>query len=136
MRPDPSVDYAVSPPVSDLALNALFMAAWPGHRARDFQAVLSHSMAYVCAYRGARLIGFVNVAWDGMTHAFLLDTTVHPDDRRQGIGKALVQQATALARARGDEWVHVDFEPHLRHFYAECGFRPSEAGVLKVAGQA
>lgn len=135
MRPDPSLEYTVSEPVNDLELNKLFTASWPEHRRRDFKAVLSHSMAYVCVYRGTELIGFVNVAWDGMTHAFILDTTVHPEHRRQGIGNELVKQAIAQARLRGVAWVHVDYEPHLKLFYAECGFRPSEAGVLKVASQ-
>ena len=136
MSPNPSIEYAVSEPVSDLELNELFTASWPAHRPRDFKAVLSHGMAYVCAYRGAKLIGFVNVAWDGKTHAFILDTTVHPEHRRQGIGKELVKQATGQARSRGVVWVHVDYEPHLKLFYAECGFRASEAGVLNVAGEA
>nr|WP_255719401.1 GNAT family N-acetyltransferase [Pelomonas sp. P8] len=117
-------------------MNELFTASWPGHRPRDFKAILSYSMAYVCAYRRTKLIGFVNVAWDGKTHAFILDTTVHPEQRRQGIGKELVNQATRQARLRGVAWVHVDYEPHLKPFYAECGFRASEAGVLNVAGEA
>ena len=35
-----------------------------------------HSLGWVCARRGADLAGFVNVAWDGGGHAFLLDTVV------------------------------------------------------------
>jgi len=92
-------------------------------------------MAYVCAYHGGKLIGYVNAAWDGKAHAFILDTTVHPDLRLRGIGKELVVHALEQARVRGVVWVHVDYEPHLRRFYAQCGFRPSEAGVFSVASE-
>ncbi|MGH3146209.1 MAG: GNAT family N-acetyltransferase, partial [Rubrobacter sp.] len=63
-------------------------------------------------------------------HGFLLDTTVRPDLRRCGIGSRLVLEAASQAAERGVEWLHVDFEPRLRHFYESCGFRPTEAGLL------
>ncbi|RYG37846.1 MAG: GNAT family N-acetyltransferase [Burkholderiales bacterium] len=132
----PTVEYKVSPAVSDLELNKLFSVSWPAHREIHFQAVLRRSMSYVCAYEGAELIGYVNVAWDGKTHAFVLDTTVHPSRRHQGIGKKLVLCALEQARLSGVTWVHVDFEPNLRPFYAQCGFRPSEAGVINVTSDA
>ena len=130
------VQYKISEPVSDLDLNELFAASWTNHHVVEFQTVLRSSMAYVCAYQGEKLIGYINAAWDGRTHAFILDTTVHPDHRRGGIGKALVVHALEQARIRGVAWVHVDYESHLREFYAQCGFRPSEAGVLNVHSEA
>jgi hypothetical protein len=31
------------------------------------------------------------------------------------------------------EWLHVDFEDHLRPFYlASCGFRPTDAGLIAL----
>ena len=80
-----------------------------------------------------RLIAFVKLAWDGGVHAFLLDTTVHADWQRQGIGQRLVQEALALAQARGIHWRHVDYEPHLESFYQACGFRPTLAGLIRLA---
>ncbi|WP_064691995.1 GNAT family N-acetyltransferase [Rhizobium aegyptiacum] len=114
-------------------LNALFSAAWGSPHSRDFAAVLSRSLAHIGAYHDDRLVGFVNVAWDGGIHAFLLDTSVHPEMRRQGIATRMVGRATSLARERGAEWLHVDFEPHLADFYRACGFRPTEAGLIKLA---
>jgi GNAT superfamily N-acetyltransferase len=76
------------------------------------------------------LIGFVRLAWDGRVHAFLLEATVRPDLRRRGIGRALVGRAVAVGRERGLQWVHVDFEPHLRDFYRACGFVPTDAGII------
>ncbi len=122
------------PTLDDAALNALFAAAWPGHEARAFEAVLARSLGYLGAFADGALVGFVNVAWDGGAHAFLLDPTVHPDYRRRGLGLRLVREAAALARAAGAEWLHVDYEPPLRRFYAAAGFRPTPAGVLRLRG--
>jgi hypothetical protein len=68
--------YLTSPPITNEQLNDLFDAAWPGHTPSDFAKILSQSLLYICAYEGERLVGFVNVAWNGGIHAFILDTTV------------------------------------------------------------
>jgi GNAT superfamily N-acetyltransferase len=127
-----NITYRASPPVANDDLNALFDAAWPKHETCDFQPVLRHSLVYICAYDGDQLIGYVNVAWDGGIHAFLLDTTVHPDYRRRGIGAALVQRAAQEAKSRGVHWLHVDYEPHLSDFYHACGFHHTEAGLIRL----
>jgi GNAT superfamily N-acetyltransferase len=91
------------------------------------------SLGWVCLRQSGRLAGFVNVAWDGGVHAFLLDTAVTPSLQRQGHATRLVAEAVAQARAAGCEWLHVDFEPHLRGFYLDaCGFRPTEAGLVRL----
>lgn len=126
------IRHALDPPVANGALNSLFKVSWPDHKTRDFVSVLQHSLVYVCAYDHDRLIGFVNVAWDGGLHAFLLDPTVHPDYRRRGIGSDIVRRAIDAAKARGVEWVHVDFVPELQPFYRKAGFRPTSAGILRV----
>lgn len=96
--------------------------------------MLERSLTWITAHDVDTLVGFVNVAWDGGVHAFLLDTTVHPTYQRRGIGMQLVQRAAAAARAHGGlEWLHVDFEPHLTDFYAACGFTPTPAGLLRLA---
>ncbi|MBY3234257.1 GNAT family N-acetyltransferase [Rhizobium laguerreae] len=126
------LELRIDPFPSAAELNALFSAAWGSPHNRDFTAVLSRSLAHIGAYQDDRLVGFINVAWDGGIHAFILDTSVHPDMRRQGIATRLVKEATRVARERGAEWLHVDFEPHLTGFYRACGFKPTEAGLIKV----
>lgn len=87
-----------------------------------------------CAGRDGRgeLVGYVNVVGDGGVHAFLLDTTVHPSVRRQGLGVRLVHRAAEEARRAGAHWLHVDHEPHLTGFYARCGFAPTAAGLRRL----
>jgi GNAT superfamily N-acetyltransferase len=131
-RDDIGVLYRVSPLLGSDEVNDLFAVAWSYHERRDFDPVLQRSLVYICAYRGPTLVGFVNVAWDGGVHGFVLDTTVHPDLRRQGLGRRLVLLVAEEARERGIQWLHVDFEPHLRPFYDGCGFRPTEAGLLRL----
>lgn len=97
-----------------------------------YQSILLRSLAHVVAYDASRLVGFVNVAWDGGAHAFILDICVHVEYRRQGIATKLVMRAVSVARERGAHWVHVDFEPHLLDFYRKCGFRHSEAGLIRL----
>ena len=120
-----------------LALHAEAFDYPPGSGEVDvWGRVTRHSLGWVCARDGGRLVGFVNVAWDGAVHAFLLDTIVAPYAQRRGIGQELVRQATIGARAAGCDWLHVDFEPHLRAFYLEaCGFRSPEAGLIGLSGQ-
>ncbi|MBB4234128.1 GNAT family N-acetyltransferase [Rhizobium esperanzae] len=123
----------IDPFPSATELNALWSAAWNTPAPRAFTPVFSRSLTHIGAYHDNRLVGFVNVAWDGGIHAFILDTSVHPGMRRQGIATRLVREATRMARERGAEWLHVDFEPHLTGFYRACGFTPTEAGLIKLA---
>ena len=129
-----AIVYRISPPVVAADLNALFSATWTNHKTTDFTAQLRHSLLYVCAYAAStQLVGFVNVAWDGGIHAFLLDTTVHPGWQRRGIGRELVRRAADAAHARDIEWLHVDYEPQHAAFYRACGFTPTSAGLMQLA---
>jgi len=122
--------------VTNAALNALHAEGF-GHpvRAEDVVSRLQHhSLGWVRATTpDGGLVGFVNVAWDGGTHAFLLDTLVAAAHRRRGIGRALVRTAAARAREAGCAWLHVDFETPLRDFYVRaCGFTPTDAGLVAL----
>jgi ribosomal protein S18 acetylase RimI-like enzyme len=87
----------------------------------------------VCSRDAGRLVGFVNVPWDGGVHAFVLDTMVARRAARRGIGKRLVAITAGEAGAAGCEWLHVDFEDELRLFYFDaCGFRPTNAGLIAL----
>ncbi len=92
-----------------------------------------HSLGWVCAWEDDHLVGFVNVAWDGGVHAFVLDTVVAQRCRSNGVGSSLIRAAAEGCRAAGCEWLHVDFEEHLRTFYFDaCGFRETAAGLIAL----
>ncbi|HEY3503365.1 MAG TPA: GNAT family N-acetyltransferase [Actinocatenispora sp.] len=133
-----AVVLTVRPALSDATMADLFAAAWdtPAAAGRDvtrWRPILARSLTWVAAHRDGRLVGFVNVVGDGGRHAFVLDTTVHPGEQRSGLGTRLVRAAAGEARAAGAEWLHVDYEEHLTGFYAGCGFRPTAAGLLRLA---
>ncbi|WP_421726788.1 GNAT family N-acetyltransferase [Bauldia sp.] len=124
--------YQADPFPDRTALDGLFQAAWGTPPSVDLSALLERSLVHVAAYDADRLIGFVNVAWDGGVHASIFDTMVHPDYRRQGIGTGLVRRAADLARERGAHWLHVDYERRLAPFYAACGFKATSAGLIQL----
>lgn len=130
----PGLEIRVDPRPDRDSFAALSIATWgtPWDESYDLETVLSRSLVHLGAYRGVELVGYVNVAWDGAMHAFLLDPMVHPDLRREGLGSSLVRRAIDLARDRGATWLHVDYEPHLAGFYERCGFRPTPAGLIRL----
>ena len=92
-----------------------------------------HSLGWVTARDGEALVGFVNVPWDGLVHAWIQDLMVARSARHLGIGVALVRAAADGARDAGCEYLHVDFDDDLRDFYfGACGFRPTNAGLLEL----
>src|SRR4051794_1861450 len=94
-----------------------------------------HSLTWIGAFAGSTLVGLVHACWDGGSHAFVLDTIVHPDHQRRGIGRELVLTAAAEARGAGCEWLHVDYKPQLQSFYRDsCRFRFADAGLLDLNG--
>lgn len=122
--------------VDDAALSELHALAVGATAAEPHpwaERLARHSLTWVGAFDGERLVGFVHVVWDGGAHAFLLDTVVHPERQRGGLGRALVAAAVAEARRAGCAWLHVDYEPELAAFYRDaCGFAPTEAGLLRL----
>ena len=106
--------------------HSLLDVDWEGRLAR-------HSLGWAVARDQGRLVGFVNVAWDGGVHAFLLDTVVAVSHRGRGVGEALVQTAVDGAAEARCEWLHVDWERELDRFYLDtCGFAPTPAGLQRL----
>jgi GNAT superfamily N-acetyltransferase len=137
-----TVELKVRFPVDDAELSRLHQRAFsPDHPDPETaitgwaQRLERHSLTWAGAFSSGRLVGFVHAVWDGGTHAFILDTAVHPDFQRLGIGRDLVRAVTDEAFRAGCDWVHVDYEPEFASFYeSACGFRPTPAG-LRSAGR-
>jgi GNAT superfamily N-acetyltransferase len=130
-----TIDYAWRGEFDNAELNALHAEGFEGPMRDDdwVGQVERHSLGWVTARSADELVGFVNVAWDGGVHAFILDTLAAATVRRRGVGTRLVEVARDHAREAGCEWLHVDFDPHLRTFYLDaCGFRPTDAGLIAL----
>lgn len=117
-----NITYTVNAPLDVNILNAFMEKVWAGHVWTDYNKVLSRSLCYITAYHCNELIGFINIAWDGNKHAFLLDTSVDPNYRNKGIGKTIVNKAIAQCKDFSIEWIHVDYEVRYENFYKQCGF--------------
>jgi GNAT superfamily N-acetyltransferase len=128
------LEYRWRADVTDAEVNALTRSY--GGAAEDgwWERIRSHSLGWATAHLAdGTPVGFANVAWDGGDHAFLLDTKTRASHQRRGIATSVVRLAAARAREAGCEWLHVDFEPHLRGFYFDaCGFRPTDAGLVHL----
>jgi GNAT superfamily N-acetyltransferase len=95
--------------------------------------VEEHSLGWVTARSAGELVGFVNVLWDGLVHAWIQDVMVAGTARHHGVGRTVVTAAADAARAAGCEWLHVDFDDDLRPFYFDaCGFTPTNAGLRQL----
>jgi len=128
------VPFAWRGEVTDDELVTLTQSHGGTSQAGWWDRIRPHSLGWVTArLNEGTLIGFVNVAWDGGDHAFLIDTKVRPDHQRRGIGTELVRIAAQHAKEAGCEWMEVDFDEPLAPFYYDaCGFVPTRAGLLHL----
>jgi GNAT superfamily N-acetyltransferase len=93
-----------------------------------------HSLGWVVARQNGRFVGFANVLWDGLVHAYLEDVMVDPELRGRGVGVGLVRSVRDGARSAGCDFLHVGFEEELRSFYIDaCGFSPVLGGLMELA---
>jgi ribosomal protein S18 acetylase RimI-like enzyme len=133
---DPKEDAVLAwrEPLTDEEMFDLVLSVGGNPERGWWDKIESHSLGWVTARtQVGALIGFVNVAWDGGDHAFLMDTKTRGTFQHRGIATRLVRVAAEHAKAAGCEWLHVDFEPHLRTFYFDaCGFRPTDAGLIHL----
>lgn len=100
----------------------------------DWRALATrHSLGWVTARTDDDLVGFVNVLWDGLVHAWLQDAMVAVPARHRQVGTRMVSAARRGAATAGCEWLHVDFPDDLGEFYiGACGFTPTNGGLLAL----
>jgi GNAT superfamily N-acetyltransferase len=134
-RPFKRIEFTENQPLADAVLQDLYRVSWGSYPELSWQPVLEYSLGWVAALREGELVGFVNVAWDGRLHAFLMDPAVHPRLRRHGVGTELVRRAAALARRGGCNWLHVDYEAQHDPFYRRAGFTPTAAGLINLVAE-
>jgi hypothetical protein len=120
--------------VNELHAEAFETRVFPESEWNWRELVARHSLGWVTARQDDVLVGFINVIWDGLVHAWIQDVMVANNVRRMGIGVGVVMAAREGAREAGCEWLHVDFDDDLRSFYYDaCGFAKTNAGVMHLA---
>jgi GNAT superfamily N-acetyltransferase len=75
----------------------------------------------VAAIPSGEAVGFASIAFSG-DFVELEDLFVEPKWMRQGVGRRLVEDAVAQARAWGVRRIDVTANPHALGFYAKVGF--------------
>lgn len=126
--------------VSSTEVNVLHAEAFSSSRVFtdeewDWRGLLErHSLGWVTARDGGgALVGFANVLWDGLVHAWVQDVMVSAAARHRGVATRVVAEVREGAARAGCEWLHVDFDDDLRDFYwGACGFRPTSAGLIAL----
>ncbi len=120
------------------ALHALtFERPWS---AADFAKLLSNPATFALLARTPAAQGFALV-WAAAGDAELLTVSVVPEARRQGVGAALVEKASILARARGAATLHLEVEAdnaaaralYAKLDFAEVGRRPGYYAAARGA---
>ena len=108
------ITYEWRGPFTNAEVNVLHAEGF-GHRpvTGDWRAqVAQHSLGWVCARDGTELAGFVNVAWDGAAHAFILDTLVMTRLAGvPGVEDALVAEGEQAGQPQGERGRPVDPAP-------------------------
>lgn len=135
---DPTVSYVWRGGFTNTEVNRLHAEAFDTRVFDDDEwdwvsQVETHSLGWVVARIDDRLVGFANVLWDGLVHAFIEDVMVAAEHRRRGVGVRLIDVAREAARDAGCEFLHVGFDEDLRAFYIDaCGFEETGGGLMRL----
>ena len=77
----------------------------------------------------SRFVGFVNVLWDGLVHAYLEDVMVAAEARNRGVGVGLVA-ARGWRQSCGCEFLHASTRAGCAS--SACGFAPTLGGLMEL----
>ncbi|MEP7114146.1 MAG: GNAT family N-acetyltransferase [Ilumatobacteraceae bacterium] len=136
--PDENIIYAWGEPFTNPEIHALHSTAFETRLFDESEwdwvtQTERYSLGWVVARDGDQFVGFVNVLWDGLVHAFIEDVMVDAAYRKRGVGVGVVHAARDGARASGCEFLPVGFEENLRSFYIDaCGFEPTLGGLVEL----
>jgi len=114
------------PAVNALLAQTYWAASRPPERTVDS---IQHSLPFSLFY-GNEQIGFARVLTDYSVYAVILDVVIHPDHRRHGLGRFLVE--SMLAHPSIQKLRTVLWSGDQDQFYQACGFKYEQA--LKLFG--
>ena len=87
--------------------------------------MIANSFAVSAAFDPAgRLLGMARALSDGVSDAYILDVVVHPDYRRQGIGRRLVSTLANYLASFGIDWIVCIGVPGTDGLYKSAGGEP------------
>jgi ribosomal-protein-alanine N-acetyltransferase len=79
---------------------------------------------YIVALRGGRVVGYGGM-WLILDEAHVTNIAVHPQERRQGLGRRLLQELERRAQAHGCQRMTLEVRPSnvvAQHLYRSMGF--------------
>ncbi len=100
----------------------------------DYEREIEHLPTFLAKANG-QVLGFLSLKQHNPFSAEIYVMAVHPDARRGGLGRALIEAAEAHARGLGVEYMQVktlgpsrpdEGYVRTRAFYEASGFRPLE----------
>lgn len=105
----------------------------PAFAGRLERAVGMGDLEFLAARCDGRLVGVAVIAFRpnvsaGADFASVEEVYVEPEERRRGIGRALLEAVEGRCRGRGVSYVEVQTDGEAAPFYGAAGYEP-EAGV-------
>ena len=105
----------------------------PWFAARLARTVEREDLEVLAARSGARLVGVAVLAFRpgvsvGANFASVEELYVRPEERRRGVGRALLEAVGERCRKRGVSYVEVQTDGEAAPFYEAVGYEP-EVGV-------
>jgi ribosomal protein S18 acetylase RimI-like enzyme len=99
----------------------------------QFAELIPNSQRTAVAVDGSRIVGFARAITDGQSNGYLSMVAVAPENRRKGIGTALVNHVTAGPSSV--TWVLRAERPDSAAFFAKLGFSASPVAMQRAREQ-
>ena len=101
-----------------------------GRSATALRLAFEHSPHVAMAWLGNRVIGMARLLSDGVSNAYLVDVWTQSAYRRQGVGRAMVEQLCSAVPGQ-----HVGLQTDQLAFYRSMGFVEQPQFMSRVIGQ-
>lgn len=101
-----------------------------GRSATALRLAFEHSQHVAIAWRDDRVIGMARLLSDGVSNAYLVDVWTQSSHRRQGVGRAMVDQLCSAVPGQ-----HVGLQTDQRAFYRSMGFVEQPHFMSRVVGK-
>lgn len=125
-----AVEWRVREQVPNEALCTLFSKAYNIDLSLDFNPILDKSLTWLTAWRDGSLVGFINAAWDGFKHAFLVDRTALTDEPEVRNQLILTMLDTIARDHPSVDKVHLDCDPGEVSVLESRGLQQMPAGIV------